>query len=52
LGTGIGCYRGEVNRAAEQVCAMLASWTGVSNAGRGGVEKALDVAVYSVAAGI
>jgi hypothetical protein len=25
LGTGIGYYRGEVNRAAERVCTILAS---------------------------
>jgi hypothetical protein len=48
LGARIGCGRGAVQRAAEQMCYLLASRTGVLDERGGAVEKALDNTVYSI----
>jgi hypothetical protein len=50
LGARIGCSRGAVQRAAEQICYLLASRTGVLDERGGAVEKALDNTVYSIGA--
>jgi hypothetical protein len=50
LGARMGCGRGAVQRAAEQMCYLLASRTGVPDERGGAVEKAPDNTVYSIGA--
>jgi hypothetical protein len=48
LGARIGCGRGAVQQAAEQMYYLLASRIGVPDERGGAVEKALDNTVYSI----
>jgi hypothetical protein len=50
LGARMGCGRGVVQRAAEWMCYLLASRTGVLDKRGGAVEKALDNTVYGMGA--
>jgi hypothetical protein len=50
LGARMGCGRGAVQRAAERMCYLLASRTGVLDERGGAVEKALDNTVYGMGA--
>ena len=52
LGAGIGCCKGDIYRAAKQICDMLACWTGVLDKRGGAIEKAPGDAVHSVGEGI
>jgi hypothetical protein len=52
LGAGIGRCRGDIYRAAKQMCDILACWTGVLDKRGGAIEKALGDAVHGVGEGI